>query len=67
MVSAVRMGMGGGGFGWEAHWRVWVSFVGLRPAKARDFRGEEGVLRNLRASFTTYFPVKPEAPRMMRS
>ena len=29
--------------------RNWVSLVRLRPAKARVFRGEEGVLRNLRA------------------
>jgi len=41
--------------------------VGLRPARARDLRGEEGTLRNLRASLTTYFPVKPEAPKIIRS
>lgn len=46
MVSAVMMGMDGGVFGWAAHLRVWVSLVGLRPAKARDLRGEVGVLRN---------------------
>lgn len=44
-----------------------MSLVRLRPAKAKDLRGEEGVLRNLRASWTTYLPVKPEAPRIMRS
>lgn len=57
--------MGGGGFGCEAHWRVWVSLVGLRPARAMVLRG--GWERNLRASLTTYLPVKPEAPRMIRS
>lgn len=67
MVSAVIMGMDGGEFGWAAHLRVWVSLVGLRPAKARDLRGEAGVFRNFRASLTTYLPVKPEAPRIMRS
>ena len=45
----------------------WVSLVGLRPAKAKVFRGEEGVLRNLRASLMTYLPVKPEAPKIIRS
>lgn len=65
-VSAVRMGMeGGGGFGAAAHLSDWVNFDGFRPAKAMDLSGE--VLRNLRASRTTYFPVKPEAPRIMMS
>lgn len=44
-----------------------MSLAGLRPAKAMDLSGEEGTLRNLRASLTTYLPVKPEAPKMMRS
>lgn len=66
-VSAVRMGRDGGGLGRDAHCRAWVSFEGLRPAMAMEVRGEEGLLRNLSASRRTYFPVKPEAPRMMRS
>lgn len=66
-VSAWRMGIGGGGFGWEAQARVWRSLSGFRPARARVLRGEEGVLRNLRDSWTTYLPVKPDAPRMTRS
>lgn len=61
------MGIGGGGSGWVAHLRVWVSLAGLRPARAMEPRGEDGVLRNLSASLTTYLPVKPEAPRIMRS
>lgn len=44
VVSAVRIGISGGGFGWEAHLRVWVNFVGLRPARARVLSGEDGVL-----------------------
>lgn len=63
------MGMGGGGLGWEAQARVWRSLLGFRPARARVWIGEEGVvvLRNLRASRRTYLPVKPEAPRIIRS
>lgn len=57
--------MGGGELGCEAHWRVWVSLLALRPARARVLR--RGWERNLRASFTTYLPVKPEAPTMIRS
>lgn len=44
-----------------------MSLAGLRPAKAMVLSGEEGTLRNLRVSLTTYLPVKPEAPKMMRS
>ena len=66
-VSAVMMGIGGGGSGWVAHFRVWVSLAGFRPAKAMDLRGEDGVFRNFTASLTTYLPVKPEAPRIIRS
>lgn len=53
--------------GEEAHERVWESLEGLRPARARVLRGEEGLLRNFRASRTTYLPVKPEAPRITTS
>lgn len=67
VVSAWRMGRDGGGLGFEAHWRVWASFVGLRPAMAMEVRGEDDVLRNLRASLRTYLPVKPDAPRIIRS
>jgi len=63
----VRMVRVGAGLGLEAHSRARVSFCGLRPAMAMDLRGEDGVLRNLRASRRTYLPVKPEAPRIMRS
>lgn len=64
-VSAVRISIeDGGGFGWAAHWRDWVSRVELRPAKARVFNGEDGVWKNLRASRTTYLPVNPDAPSM---
>lgn len=42
-----------------------MSLVGLRPARAIVLRG--GWPRNLRASFTTYLPVKPDAPRIIRS
>lgn len=66
-MSAERIGIGGGEFGCAAHFRASASLLGFRPAKARDLTGEVGVLRNLRASLTTYFPVKPEAPRMTRS
>lgn len=74
-VSAVRMGMVGGGFGWVAQERDWASFVGFRPAIARDliWRGEDDDgfwlwrLRNLRDSLRTYLPVKPDAPSMMMS
>ena len=67
-TSAVRSGIGGGELGCAAHLRVSVSFVGFRPARAKDLSGEEGEgLRNLRASRTTYLPVKPEAPRIMKS
>lgn len=65
--------MGGGGSGRVAHWRVWVSFEGLRPAMAMelnlrvDDEDEEVLLRNLRASLRTYLPVKPDAPRIIRS
>lgn len=55
----------GGGLGFEAHFRVWDSFVGFRPAMAMELRGD--LLRNLSASLRTYLPVKPEAPRIMRS
>ena len=67
MVSAVRMGIAGGGLGWVAHSRACANFEGFRPARARVLRGEKGLPRNLRASLTTYLPVKPEAPRMMIS
>lgn len=64
----MRIGIWGGGFcGWAAHFRVSLSFVGLRPAKARDLRGEEGVFRNFKASWTTYLPVNPEAPNITTS
>lgn len=66
----MRIGIGaevGDGSGRVAHWRVWVSFDGLRPAKAMDLRGEEWVLRNLRVSLRTCLPVKPDAPRIIRS
>lgn len=53
--------------GEEAHVRDWESLEGLRPARARVLRGEEGLLRNFRASRTTYLPVKPEAPRITTS
>lgn len=66
-MSAVRMGIEGGGLGWEAQERAWVNFDSFRPAKARLFNGEEGVLRNLRASLITYLPVKPDAPKIMIS
>lgn len=67
-MSARRIGMGGGGLGWEDQIRVWASFVGFRPAMAMamEVRGD-WVLRNLRASLRTYLPVKPEAPRIIRS
>lgn len=32
-----------------------------------EVRGEEGVLRNLSASLRTYLPVKPDAPKIIRS
>lgn len=67
VVSAVRIGIEGGGFGWVAQERAWVNFDSLRPAKARFFKGEEGVLRNLRASLITYLPVKPDAPKIIMS
>ena len=68
-ISAVRSGIDGGELGCAAHLRVSISFVGFRPARAKDLRGEEEEegLRNLRASRTTYLPVKPEAPRIMKS
>lgn len=66
-MSAVRIGIGGGGFGHVAHLRDWESLLGFLPAKAMDFRGEEGAFRNFRASLITYLPVKPEAPKMIRS
>jgi len=34
---------------------------------AMEVRGEDGVLRNLRASLRTYLPVKPDAPKIIRS
>lgn len=34
---------------------------------AMEVRGEDDVLRNLRASLRTYLPVKPDAPRIIRS
>lgn len=58
---------GGGGLGWAAQVRVWANLDGLRPAKARVLSGDEGELKNLRASLTTYLPVKPEAPNIMMS
>lgn len=66
-MSAVRMGICGGGLGWDAHWRAWATLDGLRPDKARDFNGEDGTLKNLRASRITYLPVKPEAPKITMS
>lgn len=66
-MSAVRRGMSGWEFGPEAHLRASESLDGLRPANASDLRGELGVLRNFRASRTTYFPVKPEAPKITTS
>ena len=67
-ISAVRSGIDGGELGWAAHLRVSDSFVGFRPARAKDLRGEEGDgLRNLRACRTTYLPVKPEAARIIKS
>ena len=50
MVSAVRMGIVGGGLGWETHSRAYANFEGFRPTRARVFRGENGLPRNLRAS-----------------
>lgn len=35
----MRTGVRGGGLGCEAHRRVCVSLVGLRPARARVFSG----------------------------
>ena len=67
MVSAVRMGIAGGGWGWETHSRACVNFEGFRPARTRVLRGEKGLSRNLRVSLTMYLPVKTEAPRMMIS
>lgn len=68
LVSAVRIGMAGGESGWAAHCKACANLEGFRPARARVLRGVEGLLRrNLRASRTTYLPVKPEAPRMMMS
>jgi hypothetical protein len=32
-----------------------------------EVRGEDDVLRNLRASLRTYLPVKPDAPKIIRS
>lgn len=68
-VSAVRMGMDGGGSGRVVHWRIWASLVGLRPAIAMELNDddEEVVLRNLRACLRTCLPVKPDAPRIIRS
>lgn len=69
-VSAVMSGMEGRDVEEEeeeAHFRVWANLVELRPAKARVLRGEFGVLTNLRASLTTYLPVKPDAPKMIMS
>ncbi|KAL4322626.1 hypothetical protein AHAS_Ahas14G0229300 [Arachis hypogaea] len=68
-VSAVRMGISGGGplLGPMAHWRAWESLDGFRPASAMDLSGEDGTLRNLRASRTTYLPVNPETPRITAS
>lgn len=67
VVSAVRMGIEGGGFGWVAQERAWLIFDSFLPAKARFFNGEQGVLRNLRASLITYLPVKPDAPKIIMS
>lgn len=68
VMSAIRSGMGGGEWRLAAHLRVSDSFVGFRPARAKDLRGEEGEgLRNWRACRTTCLPVKPEAPRIMKS
>lgn len=47
--------------------RAWLNFDSLLPAKAMFFNGEEGVLRNLRASLITYLPVKPDAPKIIMS
>lgn len=63
----MRRGILGGRCGEAAQLRASDSLDGLRPAKARDLRGELGTLRNLIASRTTYFPVNPEAPRIMTS
>lgn len=63
----MRRGILGGGFGRDAHRRASESLDVLRPAKARVLRGEFGTLRNLRASRTTYLPVKPEAPKITMS
>lgn len=66
MVSAVRIGIEREWEG-EAHWRACLTLVGLRPAKAKLLIGEEGRLRNFKASLTTYLPVKPEAPSIITS
>ncbi|MED6131559.1 hypothetical protein PIB30_010879 [Stylosanthes scabra] len=39
----------------------------LRPARAMDLSGEDGTLKNLSASRTTYLPVNPEAPKIITS
>lgn len=44
-----------------------MSLVGFLPAIARVLRWEFGEVRNFRDSLRTYFPVKPDAPSMMRS
>lgn len=64
-MSAVMMGM----LTCEglAHFKASVSLDGFLPAKAKVLSGEFGVLRNLSISRTTYFPVKPDAPKMMMS
>lgn len=66
-MSAVRIGIEGSEDGCEAHWRAWATLVEFRPARARFLSGEEGVFRNLSASLITYFPVKPEAPKIIIS
>lgn len=60
--------MGGGGFGWDAQERDSESLWWSRPAMAKE-RERDGFwgLMNLRVSRMTYFPVKPDAPKMIRS
>ncbi|KAK2359482.1 putative mitochondrial saccharopine dehydrogenase oxidoreductase [Trifolium repens] len=69
VVSAVRMGrVSGGWLGFEAHLRVWANLVGFRPAMAMELRDDDDwLLKNLRVSLRTYLPVKPDAPRIIRS
>nr|GEY83692.1 hypothetical protein [Tanacetum cinerariifolium] len=67
-MSVVMMGMLLGYDGW-AQFKACVSLDGFLPAKAKVLRGELLLLllRNLRVSRTTYFPVKPDAPKITMS